>query len=122
VVAVASVPSVVVVVASVVVLVVCTQGDPLAMPFYALATLPLIRKLSFSDLLQVWFADDASAAAALDSLKRWWDKLVNIGPKFGYYVNPIKSWLVVKEELREKAERIFNGLNLNITTSGRPLL
>ena len=41
-----------------------TQGDPLAMPMYALATIPLIRKLKnlVSDVNQVWYADDASGA------------------------------------------------------------
>ena len=39
-----------------------TQGDPLAMPFYAMATIPLINKLGEnSTTKQVWYADDASA-------------------------------------------------------------
>ena len=36
-----------------------TQGDPLAMPMYALA-MPLIQALQ-RDVKQVWYADDASA-------------------------------------------------------------
>lgn len=36
-----------------------TQGDPLAMPFYALATTPLINDLSKHNLQQSWYADDA---------------------------------------------------------------
>ena len=37
------------------------QGDPLAMPMYALATIPLIKKLNcyLDDVSQVWYADDA---------------------------------------------------------------
>ena len=35
-----------------------TLGDPLAMPFYALATIPLIQRLPNS-VVQVWYADDA---------------------------------------------------------------
>ena len=47
-----------------------TQGDPLAMGMYAVAITPLIHQLRQSkpDMLQVWFADDATAAGSLDSL------------------------------------------------------
>ena len=39
-----------------------TEGDPLAMPFHALATIPLIKELSEkSPLRTVWFADDSGA-------------------------------------------------------------
>ena len=40
-----------------------TQGDPLAMPFYALATRPLIDALDkgLPDLRRIWYADDATA-------------------------------------------------------------
>ena len=40
-----------------------TQGDPLAMSLYALAMVPLIRKLhsTVPSASQVWFADDATA-------------------------------------------------------------
>jgi len=38
-----------------------TQGDPLAMPFYALATVPLIQKLT-APVTQVWYADHDAAA------------------------------------------------------------
>ena len=37
-----------------------TQGDPLAMPMYGLATIPIIRKLD-SICEQIWFADDSAA-------------------------------------------------------------
>ena len=42
-----------------------TQGDPLSLPFYALATLPLIRKLSQS-VVQAWYADDACVCGKLN--------------------------------------------------------
>ena len=49
---------------------VTTQGDPLAMPMYALATIPLIRRLSdTSNVVQVWYADDASASGRFLSLR-----------------------------------------------------
>ena len=36
-----------------------TQGDSLAMPMYALGTVPLINVLSDDHIKQVWCADDA---------------------------------------------------------------
>ena len=46
-----------------------TQGDPLAMPLYALATILLINRLgSTPDVKQVWYVDDASAAGHMTSL------------------------------------------------------
>ncbi len=100
-----------------------TQGDPLAMPLYALATLPLIKRLPCPDTLhQVWYADDATATGTLQDLRQWWHSLTKDGPNYGYFPNSTKSWLVVKDEHEDEATRIFEGLNLNITTKGRPLL
>ena len=47
-----------------------TQGDPLAMPFYAIATVPLISKLSDS-VDQAWYADDAAATGKVSRLRSW---------------------------------------------------
>ena len=53
-----------------------TQGDPLAMPMYALATVPLIAKLSEVDSVsQTWYADDASACGKLPDVYNWWNLL-----------------------------------------------
>ena len=48
-----------------------TQGDPLAMAMYAVAITPLIHRLAKKSLKQLWFADDASAAGKLSSIKNW---------------------------------------------------
>ena len=47
-----------------------TQGDPLAMPMYTMATIPLINYLSnaAADLKQVWYADDATSTGSLHSI------------------------------------------------------
>ena len=47
-----------------------TQGDPLAMPMYALATIPLLKQLP-SDMEQVWYAVDVCACGKLNRLSRW---------------------------------------------------
>lgn len=91
-----------------------TQGDPLAMPMYALATVPLINNLASSDVSQVWYADDASATGDLVGIRSWWDHLLALGPKFGYFPNGLKSWLVVKEDFRPLAESLFNDTDVQI--------
>ena len=70
-----------------------TQGDPLAMPMYALATIPLIRKLKdiVNDFNQAWYADDASGAGKINRLCEWWDQINTLGPKFGYFTNANKT-------------------------------
>ena len=47
-----------------------TQEDPFAKPFYALATLPLIKSLPNS-VNRVWYADDATTVSSLQNLKCW---------------------------------------------------
>ena len=68
-----------------------TQGDPVAMPIYAIATIPLIlmivaitEKLPGSKTKTEAYADDLSAAGTLKNLKVWWQKLCELGPLFGY--------------------------------------
>ena len=98
-----------------------TQGDPLAMPTYALGILPLIQR-STGDILQVWYADDASATGTIHNLREWWEKITTIGPSYGYYANATKTWLVVKDAHLASATSAFLGTNVNITSEGRPHL
>ena len=97
-----------------------TQGDPLAMSMYALAITPLIRELSEcrSDTKQVWYTDDATSAGTCLNLKKWWDRLTSIGPKYGYFPKSSKCLLVVKPGFEGSAKSIFEGMNIHITTGG----
>ena len=45
-----------------------TQGEPLGMPMYAMATIPLIKNLPRS-AIQSWYANDAAAAGSISSLR-----------------------------------------------------
>ena len=101
-----------------------TQGDPLAMAIYALATLPLINraKLSAGNATQCWFADDAGAGGKLRDLFNWWCVLAEKGPLYGYFVNPPKTWLVVKDCRYASATALFQNSGIQITTEGLPLL
>ena len=98
-----------------------TQGDPMAMPWYALSTTVLINKLrsDCSSVSQVWLADDASGAGKIRQLFEWFCVLDNDGAGFGYHVNGKKSWLIVKSEaMIEEARKIF-GTSVNITCEGK---
>ena len=98
-----------------------TQGDPLAMPMYAIALVPLIRHLA-NNINQVWYADDACACGRLSDLRHWWDKLCKDGPGFGYFPNACKTWLVIKDKCHTEAETVFAGTNIKLISEGRPYL
>ncbi len=67
------------------------------MAMYAIAILPLIHQLQSVGTKQVWFADDATAGGRVHQLHEWWSKLRDLGPFFGYFANPAKTWLIVKD-------------------------
>ena len=99
-----------------------TQGDPLAMPMYAIGIIPLIRRLKEAGSRQVWYADDATGAGTLEQVNRWWTQLNEQGPAFGYFPNAEKTWLLVKDHKREEAIKLFAGSGVSITSDGRRLL
>ena len=98
-----------------------TQGDPLAMAMYAIATQPLIHQLH-GIAKQVWYTDDSAAGSNLEGLRRWWDMLEGIGPNYGYFPNRSKTFIVVKPELVETANEIFQGTGISISTEERRYL
>ena len=57
----------------------------------AIATAPLIHRLSTESIKQIWYADDAGAGGKLEGLRKWWDQLSKVGQKYGYFVDPKKS-------------------------------
>ena len=99
------------------------QGDPLSMFVYAVGTVPLIKTLDelIPILTQIWYADDASVTGELSDIRLWFDHLLSQGPRFGYYPEPHKSCLVVKESMIPLAQQLFGDLGIKITTSNRLL-
>lgn len=72
-----------------------TQGDPLSMILYGLATIPLIQKLkTILNISQAWYADDFSCRGSFDDVMWWWHKLWEIGPKYGYFPQINKTKLI----------------------------
>ena len=91
---------------------------------YAIATIPLIKKLqcAVDDVNQVWYADDASVAGKISRLQQWWSLLSSQGPKFGYFANATKTWLVTKGKFLTAARATFADTGIEITSEGRPYL
>ena len=88
---------------------------------YALATVPLIRKLTTS-VKQTWYADDAAATGKISDLHVWWDEITHLGPSYGYYANASKTCLVIKKEIQSDADAIFGDTQVKITSEGCPYL
>ena len=59
-----------------------TQGDPLAMAIYAIATVPLIKRLS-QKVTQIWYADNATSMGNIYQIREWWSQLLKLGPGYG---------------------------------------
>ena len=97
-----------------------TQGDPLSMLMYAVAILPLIQALaSHNKWSQNWYADDSACAAKIHRLREWFDKLLELGPDFGYHPEPKKTFLVTDAEDKEKAIEWFSELGVKVVTGQR---
>ena len=113
-----------------------TQGDPLAMPVYAVGITPLLSLINPSEnhtedqhiseeqnkIKQAAFADDFAGCGKLHQLHTWWKKIEQFGPSLGYYPNALKSWLIVKSHCKTQADSIFADTKINITTEGRKYL
>ena len=61
---------------------------------------------------------DATASDRVENLRDWWDSITKLGPKFGYFPNPKKTWIITKQEIQQQAISVFEGTNVNITSTG----
>ena len=84
---------------------------------YAIATLPLIEQTQLNSIKQLWYADDASALGSLPSLLLWFEKLQRVGPSFGYFPEPSKCSVIVKELMVDHASSMFEGTGVKVVTS-----
>ena len=98
-----------------------TQGYPLSMSMYALAMMPLIRKLhsTVPDASRVWFTDDASAVGPVSKLLECWHHLVFAGSAFGCFPNSSKTSLIFKPEHLSEAESLFANTNITVAVQGQ---
>ena len=97
------------------------QGGPLAMAMSGIGIIPLIELRQKPNVTQKWYADDGIAAGDLKSLRAILDNLDVIGKAFGYNVKPSKCQLIVKENRRDSAIKVFEGTNITIVDGFRVL-
>ena len=85
-----------------------TQGDSLAMTFYALAKIEMQNRhrITASDVNQVWLAYDAAGARPIESLKKSCINITEEGGCYGNYVNERKSWLILKAQTLLKNQKV----------------
>jgi len=69
---------------------------------------------------KLFYADDGAGAGTLDQILQWWIDIQRLGPYYGYYPKPSKTWLIVKPEFLERAKVLFPGIN--ITDQGHKYL
>ena len=100
-----------------------TQGDPLAMFAYGIGVLPLVRRLQreFPAVKQPWYADDACAVGSFEQIGQLFKRLQQLGPSYGYFPEPSKSILVVREHNLERARELEAELHFEISTGNRYL-
>ena len=100
-----------------------TQGDPMAMVAYGLMLLPLIIQLKkeHPDVDQPWYADDAGAGGSFQAIRKQFESLKKLGPARGYFPEPSKSILVVREANLAAAQAALGDLGFRITTGNRYL-
>ena len=100
------------------------QGDPLVMALNCLGHLCDRSGACRANSLDgaAWSADDATGTRKLTDLRLWWDRLKGEGPKYGYFPNGAKTWILVKEPQVARATSIFEGTGVQVTTDGRPNL
>jgi hypothetical protein len=89
-----------------------TQGGPESMGFYAASTMPLANSADSHPCKRIFYADDGSGGADLIKLHEWWQDIQVSGPPLGYFPNAVKTWLIVKPEHRERADQLFQDINV----------
>ena len=87
------------------------------MMFYSVATLLLVQALKGdSRWFQSWYADDSVFAGSLDDIGCWLDRLLELGPSYGYFPEPHKSYLVVAPNITHLASDTFAGQGISIVS------
>ena len=100
-----------------------TQGDPLAIIAYGIGVLPFIRELwdAHPRVTQPWYADDVGAGGAFKDVQAHFQDLQARGPAQGYYLEPIKSILVVAPGNVARADEHLRGLGIRVVMGHRYL-
>ena len=86
-----------------------------------LATVFLIWILN-ALVTQVSYANDAAACncGKISDLCALWNRVISLGPIFGYFPNAKKTCLITKAQFCSIGKEFFHDIAVNVTTGGRP--
>ena len=93
------------------------------MVVYGLSLLPMIRKLKqeFLDIFQPWYADNGAGMARIPHLLTFFGRLCSLGPKYGYFLERLKSILIVPPGRVELSAAATTTHGFKVTTGSRYL-
>jgi hypothetical protein len=83
---------------------------------YGIGILPLIRDLKeeFHEVKQPWYAHGVGARGSFTNLRGFFARLQEIGPSYGYFLEPSKCILVIRELNRTTAKSAFADFGFNV--------
>jgi hypothetical protein len=89
-----------------------TQGDPIAMLGYALCMLPLTLqlKVEFPEVEKPWYAEYAVSDVEFARIRAMLERLLELGPGYGYHPESSKSIVVVVRHNLERGKVYFSDL------------
>ena len=102
-----------------------TQGNPASMVIYVIGIILLIlmlveiRMQDNDHTKTAAYADELTVVGPIDQIRIWWNTLRRLGPKFGNFPEGSKSWIIVRENAKERAQTIFDNTKIKITTDGQ---
>ena len=64
----------------------------------------------------VAYAESFTTGGTVKDLKYWWEPLWELGPKFGYYFEASKTWLILKNNFYDIAISTFKRKKISNTT------
>ena len=78
--------------------VICPEISNFVIDCYTLPSLSeSVHHSASNSFYNVAFPDDFTGCGKLESLKQWFGEICRLGPFIGYYANPTKTWLIVKD-------------------------
>ena len=90
------------------------------MLMYAICIYPLISRLKDpGSHKQNLYAGNSARGSTLLRIREWFLRLLELGPAFRYFAEPVKSVLGVKEEHLEHAEILFADLKVKVVLASR---
>jgi hypothetical protein len=87
---------------------------------YGILLLPLIHSLKdeIPDNNQPWYADNAGAGGSFTHIQWYFERLQELGPRWGYFPEPLKSILIVQPHSKVAVDIAFKDLGFTIITGG----